>query len=800
MGVIWHKVWFDLWDNKVRTLLAVLSIAVGVFAIGAIFGMVDQLLSGMDQSHQAVFPSHINVYLSDRIDRDTAIYLKRVEGVEDIEVLNQATVRYKINPEDEWERGALVMRDDYEDQTYDIVQLKEGQWPEKDNIGIERLSSQYYHIDMGDQVIFELEKTDRALPINGKIRHPFVPPPQFGGDATFFVDAQGLERFGIPEGEFSQLLIRAEPYSLEFAKDVASEVKDRLVKQNVGVAVTFYQDPEEHWGRTFVEGINLVMQVLALVSLFTSVVLVLNTLTALITQQTSQIGVLKAIGGTTTTVLKIYLTGVLVYGLLALLISLPLGAFTAFGLTQWLLNLFNIDYEVFQFSNRAVTFQVMAAIAAPLIAALWPVLKGATITVREAIASYGLGSDFGSSWLDRAVERIGQRFLPSHYAVALGNMFRRKGRLVLAQLVLVTAGAMFLMVMSLSSSVTSTLDSEFKRRGYDTVIYFDGRERIDRAVSIAQALDGVEEAEVWFTQSASILRQGQRIKEAGLGAEINGVPIGSQMYEPLIVAGRWLQPGDDRVIVMGKETADDNQIQLGDVVTLDLGELGEDDWQVVGLYQVIFGGGFATDSIYAPQDAVFAATKKYNKGGRLFVRTRFHSQDDIEAVTNQLKDLYRARNMDVFISQTAYEERQFADSQFNIVIGMLLALAVIVALVGGIGLMGSLSISVVERTREIGVMRAIGAGSGTMMGMFVMEGVLQGLLSWAMAVPVSFILGKRLANALGQTMFEANLDFAYNFEAVLIWLVIILMISTLASILPARNATVISVRESLAYE
>jgi putative ABC transport system permease protein len=800
MGVIWHKVWFDLWDNKVRTLLAVLSIAVGVFAIGAIFGMVDQLLSGMDQSHQAVFPSHINVYLSDRIDRDTAIYLKRVEGVEDIEVLNQATVRYKINPEDEWERGALVMRDDYEDQTYDIVQLKEGQWPEKDNIGIERLSSQYYHIDMGDQVIFELEKTDRALPINGKIRHPFVPPPQFGGDATFFVDAQGLERFGIPEGEFSQLLIRAEPYSLEFAKDVASEVKDRLVKQNVGVAVTFYQDPEEHWGRTFVEGINLVMQVLALVSLFTSVVLVLNTLTALITQQTSQIGVLKAIGGTTTTVLKVYLTGVLVYGLLALLISLPLGAFTAFGLTQWLLNLFNIDYEVFQFSNRAVTFQVMAAIAAPLIAALWPVLKGATITVREAIASYGLGSDFGSSWLDRAVERIGQRFLPSHYAVALGNMFRRKGRLVLAQLVLVTAGAMFLMVMSLSSSVTSTLDSEFKRRGYDTVIYFDGRERIDRAVSIAQALDGVEEAEVWFTQSASILRQGQRIKEAGLGAEINGVPIGSQMYEPLIVAGRWLQPGDDRVIVMGKETADDNQIQLGDVVTLDLGELGEDDWQVVGLYQVIFGGGFATDSLYAPQDAVFAATKKYNKGGRLFVRTRFHSQDDIEAVTNQLKDLYRARNMDVFISQTAYEERQFADSQFNIVIGMLLALAVIVALVGGIGLMGSLSISVVERTREIGVMRAIGAGSGTMMGMFVMEGVLQGLLSWAMAVPVSFILGKRLANALGQTMFEANLDFAYNFEAVLIWLVIILMISTLASILPARNATVISVRESLAYE
>ncbi len=122
------------------------------------------------------------------------------------------------------------------------------------------------------------------------------------------------------------------------------------------------------------------------------------------------------------------------------------------------------------------------------------------------------------------------------------------------------------------------------------------------------------------------------------------------------------------------------------------------------------------------------------------------------------------------------------------------------ALVGGIGLMGSLSISVVERTREIGVMRAIGAGSGTMMGMFVMEGVLQGLLSWAMAVPISFVIGKPMANALGQAIFTANLDYTYNFKAVMIWLVIVLVVSILASILPARNATIISVRESLAYE
>jgi putative ABC transport system permease protein len=799
MSVIWEKVRVDLWDNKIRTILAVLSISAGVFAIGVTFGMADQLLSGMDQAHQSVFPSHINMFLNKRIDRDTARSLKRIEGVEDVEPSNQVAVRYKIHPEDAWETGLVVMRDDYKHQTYDVLQLKSGRWPEKNDVGIERLSSQYFKIDTGDQVIFEVGNTQRSLSVIGKVRHPFVLPPQFGGIAYFFMDGQGLELFNVPDGEFGQLLIRVKPYSADYAKEVATRIKDRLAKEGVGVAATVYQDPEKHWGRMFVEGITVVLQMLALVSLFMSVILVLNTLTALITQQTSQIGIIKSIGGTTGTIVKVYLSGVLVYGLLAFIISLPLAAFLAFGLSSWFLNLFNIDYEVFRVSSQAIIWQVLAAIVVPLLAALWPILKGATITVREAIASYGLGGDFGSSWLDRMVERIGERLLSSPYAIALGNLFRRKGRLILTQVVLVTAGTMFLVVMSLSASINLTLDHEFGRRNYDTTVYFQDNERIDRAVPLAESLNGVEKAEIWFVQPASILREGQRTKEAGIGGQINGVPLGNDMYRPLMVAGRWLQPGDGRVVVMNKQTADDNHIQLGDIVTLDLAELGKDDWQVVGLYQIVFGGGFATDTIYAPQEAVFEATKKYNKGGTMFVRMRQHGEDYVNTLTDQLKAVYKLKSMDVNYTETVNAYRESAAGQFGITTSMLLALAVVVAIVGGIGLMGALSISVVERIREIGVMRAIGAQSATIMGMFMMEGVLQGLISWAVAVPLSFAGGHPAANGLGQALFEANLDYQYNWQAVLVWLLIVTIISILASIVPARSATQISVRDSLAY-
>ncbi|MBE7469466.1 MAG: hypothetical protein DPW09_28575 [Anaerolineae bacterium] len=378
-------------------------------------------------------------------------------------------------------------------------------------------------------------------------------------------------------------------------------------------------------------------------------------------------------------------------------------------------------------------------------------------------------------------------------------MFRRKGRLILTQLVLITAGAMFLVVMSLTASINLTLDNEFGRRNFNLFIVFDDNYRIDRTVAMAEAIKGVEKAEVWFGKSASILKEGQRAREAGLGAELVGLPADSNFYRPLLVAGRWLQPGDGRVVVMNQETAQDNNIELGDTITLDLSDLGRDDWQVIGLYRVIFGGGFSSDTLYAPLDAVFTATKKHNEGGSLRVRTNSSEATFTDAVRDELVDRYTARNMDVLFSQTGNEERTSADSQFAITTTMLLFLAIIVAVVGGIGLMGSLSISVVERTREIGVMRAIGARSRTIMGMFVMEGVLQGVFSWLVAVPISIAAAASLAQLLGQAMFDANLDYQYNYTAVLVWLGIILIISTLASILPARNATQISVRDSLAY-
>ncbi|MBK8984612.1 MAG: FtsX-like permease family protein [Chloroflexi bacterium] len=803
MSVIWYKVWADIWQHKARTLLAVLSIAAGVFAIGTIFGLVDQLLSSMDSSHQSVAPSHINLVLRGAIDRETAQALTRIEGVAGVEVLNITSVRYKTEENGRWQGATVVMRDNYEDQLYDWLVLKDGMWPQGATIGVERISSDYYGLDIGDTVIFEVDGTDRALPITGKIRHPFVPPPDFGGNAYFFVDADGLARFGIPQGQFTQLLVQVEPYSKEYARDRAAAIKDRLARQGIGIAISIYQDPDEHWGRAFLLGITVVLRVLAVISLLISVIIVANSMTAIITQQTDQIGVIKAIGGQSHIIVQVFMAGVLIYGFLALLVALPTGVIAAYQGSKWFLALFNIDYDTFQFSTRAVFFQVLAALLAPVLAALWPVLSGAAITVREAIASYGIGGDFGSSRLDQAVEALGERFLPSPYAIALGNMFRRKGRLVLTQLVLILAGTTFLMVMTLANSMSYTLENELSRRQYDLRIFFQGLQRSDQVESIVAGVPGVAGSEAWFTVTGTVLRQGERVQDtAGLGAEVYAIPSGSTMYEPYIVNGRWLSADDNgRVVVISQDTAEFNNLNVGDVITIDFGNLGQADWEVIGTHQALTSDPIATDPMYAPAAAVIDVTKKINRANQIVIRTTNQNPDFTANMMAALNDRFKTRGIETsaFFSRTKAEDSTAAYNQFNIVNNMLFGLALVMGIVGGIGLMGSLWISVVERTREIGVLRSIGAQSPTIMTMFIMEGVLQGVMSWLMAVPLALVVARPMSNLLGQTILKVDLDFAFSTVGVAIWLVAILSIAFLASLVPAHAATRISVRESLAY-
>lgn len=153
------------------------------------------------------------------------------------------------------------------------------------------------------------------------------------------------------------------------------------------------------------------------------------------------------------------------------------------------------------------------------------------------------------------------------------------------------------------------------------------------------------------------------------------------------------------------------------------------------------------------------------------------------------------QNVDV-----TWEQKQRIRSQFDILTAFLLMMAVLLAVVGALGLMGTMGINVLERTREIGVMRAIGASSWVIAQVFVVEALCIGVLSWLLGVLLALPVAAVLSYQVGMLFLQSPLSFSFSFLGVAIWLVLSVLLSVLACLLPARNAARLSVREVLSYE
>jgi putative ABC transport system permease protein len=518
--------------------------------------------------------------------------------------------------------------------------------------------------------------------------------------------------------------------------------------------------------------------------------LIINTINAILVQQVWQIGVMKTVGATLGRVMRVYLATALIYGGLALLFAVPLGALGAHWMAVWLLGMFSsVEIDAFQFEPVAVGIQIVIGVVVPLLAALVPVMAGVSITIREAINSQGIGTDFGTGVLDRLISRV--RRLPRPLALGLRNTFRRKARMLLTLTTLAFSGLMFVMVLSTARSLDATILRCFSP-GEDIAVKLDRSIRATRAVEIAESVPGVVRAEVWRESNAMLLLPGGEEKPVGL----IGVPAGSTILAPNITAGRSLWPGDGRKLVFTHRLAAKKGLQVGQEVVLSINDQ-ESRWTLVGLY---LGIDDRSDDFFVPLDVLERHVGDAGRGRQIRIKARRNDLASQKQVIEALKQAYAMQHLHVDSSWTSSEALQESQSSFSILTSVLMGMVVLTASVGALGLTSTMSMNVVERRREIGVMRAIGASSCVIVGMFVVEGVLVGVLSW---LPVAFLgygAARVFSDVIGQALLAMPLEFVFAMDGAVIWLWIVSAIAALASLWPALRATRISVRESLAYE
>jgi putative ABC transport system permease protein len=802
METIYQKIWMDLWGNKARTLQVALVVALGAFGIGLVVGARNLIIAAFDADWQMVAAPTINLTVDPPLTEEQLVGLKNIEGVEEVEGLVGTLVEWRASPEEEWQTAFLNARTDYLDQKMSKEFLVSGQWPSRNSVGIALGSDTYFGINQGDTIWLRINDRERQVHVGGVIKS-LRAAPFFTGNPDFFTTrARFAEWLG--EADYNTVQVGIGEFDLERAEAVDTAIKERLDKldidskganQPLGNRIS---PPDVQPAGALLDGMFAIMGLVGGVIIFLGLFLVFNSVSAIITQQINQIGVMKAIGGRTGQILKGYLLLILAYGLLATLISVPLGALAANALKNFFLGLTNTTNPGFQVDPLALSLQVVVSLLAPLAAALFPVLKGVHLTVREAISSYGLSGSAGL--LDRLVARA--RGIPYSLLLMVGNTFRNKQRVFLIQATLIGSGMIFMIIMGVFDSTSYTFDRQLKSiHTYQAGLAFETPERLQRLQAVALSQPGVTAVELWNTATVTIRPSTQA--EPTVDDEqalLLGLPPDTTFYQPQIEKGRWLQPGEEEAVVIHKALAEKVGLEVGDPLILTRDGDKDSTWRIVG----ILFDPVTNRSIYLPREALSRFLGEVNQANALWARTAATDAGSTQELALALEREFEARNIavapeTVFAGKTIDDISYSKRFTYNLLVQLLAIMAVVIAIVGGVGLSGVLTLSVLERTREIGVMRAIGASSGQISRLFIGEGLLLGLLSWLVALPLSVPLSYTLTTQILTTILEEEISYRFTLSGPLLWLVVIISLAVIASWFPARRATRLSVRESLAY-
>ncbi len=795
MGLAFRKIWRDMRNNLGRTALVVASIAIGVLALGLIVSgrtlMARQMMISQAVSH----PTTLHLTVGPAVDEATLRMIRRQPGVIGARGVVYSGIRWKPTLDAQWADASLTAIEDYADQTYDLITLQEGNWPANARVAIEHSHVAPYAVPpVGGTLYFEVN--DRAKPVTlaGVVRDPREIGPPFTSQPTFYVTRNFLASLGRSD-RFNSLQIEVEDFSQTRAEAVQHQITDRLDELGITVTDSEITAPDRHFLQDVMDGVTMILTVMALLSLGMSTILVVNTINAILAQQVPQIGIMKTIGGLRGQIAGLYLAGVIVYGLLSLMVAMPIGAYGGWALARWLMALINVPVTDFELLPSTLLIQFVTGLIVPVLAAFWPIVQGAAISVREAVSQYGVGTgNYGSRWIDRILARV--QGLPRTWSMALRNTFRRMSRAALTEVTLIGAGVIFMMVISAQHSFDTTLATIFRGFGYDVILGFSTWQRIDRVTPILEAQPNVDRVELWQFANAQTRRPEDPDTVANRELLVRGIPRDTQLFTPELTAGRGLVPEDDRAILLNEALAGEMGVGVGDGIELDFGDGPAQTWTVVGLIYDLAGRG---RTAYLYRDVLARDLGFVGRGSVAEIRLGANSLEAQLAAERELRAALEAQGISVSFTRTQLLTREEAGAQFQILTSLLLIMTGLIGMVGAIGLSGTLSINVLERRREIGVMRAVGASSLDVGVVFMGEGLLLGIASWVVSIPLAVVAGQWFVRNLNETI-DFNGAYYFAEHSVWIWLAIVVSLSLLASWLPARRAAAISVRESLAYE
>ena len=790
----WRKVVADWWSNISRFILVALSLMGGLFSIGIIAGGYVTTLHDMESGFRDINPAEIRIR-TEAFDQSLIDQVQSLDGVVAAEGEKMLFAQL-LRADGEWQNIIIRVLPEGEQQI-SRVELLDGRLPQEQEI----IFDIHREIDcqIGEQVTIQTTAgLKRDMHFTGTVRDQTI--GTLSG-SYFIAPVYGYITYEtLPwlhqEMNYDVLLVTVDPGLSSLAYETLKNDLTGLVEHSGRYVFTITDlRNADHPNSGYVRAVSNLLALLGLLSVFLSGFLVYNAMAALLAQQQQHIGIMKAIGARQSSIIKMYMVFIFIFGLIALIVAVPLSAWASEALGQFLGLRLNFRAGGIRLVPFALIIQMVIAILLPQAAGIIPILKASKVSVQEAINSTGIQiDDFGKSRLDRRLESIKSADRP--LLISLRNTFRRKSRLVLTLITLSLAGAVFIATFNVRASVEKYIDKVAAYILADVNIDFDHNYRINEIEAIAKTIPEVAMVEPRSSVTAQFLNE---FGEALETVEIWGTPPESSMIKPILLDGRWLVSGDRNAIVLNEAFVSNYpDLKVGDTISFNI-QRRSVNFIVTGFFQFI-GSDFYL--AYAPIDYLNEVSGNRNKAANYQVAAAASliAQNGEETLARSLDETFRFRGFSIRSASTSRSIRGNATLGLDTMTFFLLIMSGLTALVGSISLTGTMGMNVMERTREIGVMRAIGATDRQVMKLVLTEGIIIGLISWFIGVVLAFPISYLMSYIINMSIFGVTGEFSFTATGFIIWLGLVTILSMVAGIIPANNAAKLTIREVLSYE
>jgi putative ABC transport system permease protein len=687
--------------------------------------------------------------------------------------------------------AALFALDEFDTPNIGRLESERGSWPPRDGeIAIEKSALEFSGAALDGTITLQYGKSPaRALTVSG-IAHDVSLPPGWMDHVVYgFVTPATLDMLGAPSAlDEIQIVVRDTKADRDAVRRIAYDVKALIERDGKHVVAIDVPLPGEHAHAAQMNSLMLTQGAFALLTLLVCSFLIVNLITAMLTGQVREIGVMKSLGAHAGQIAVMYLGFAFLLGLLASAIALPAAIFIARPYAALNANMLNFSTDGYAIPWWAVAMQLAVGCLLPVLAAIFPVRRACRLSVNAALRDSGIAADAGTSSLQRriAIPGIGRPLL-----LSIGNAFRRRQRLLLTLLVLATGGAVFLGAGNLRLAVRASVDLLFSSQHYDVVLRLADAHPAAQIEAAAATVSGVARVEAWASDHASVAHTDGT---SGNSFTLIGLPADSAMNAPIIQRGRGLNASDGNVLLVSRNILRDEPTLLpGTNVTLLIA--GQSiEFSIVG----------AVDAgpqkiAYMPRTAL-DALHGGDLSSVLVVASKAADAPSLLDLILRLRSEFERVGMPVARSQLLVEARRGVEDHLLMVVNFLGLMAWVMIAVGAMGLASTMSLAVLERTREIGVLRAIGARHGAILRMVQSEGLVIALLGWLVSIPLSMPMSMVLADAFGRVMFTTPIRSIPDGYSVMVWLLMVVVVSLLACTLPSLRATRIPTAKALSYE